>query len=248
MFYAPDIADLPVLPEAEAQHCIRVLRKQMGDLIDITDGKGHFYTTEITEAHPKHCAVKIVETRIQPPLWHNRVEIAIAPTKNLDRIEWFAEKAVEIGIDKITLLKTHHSERTDVKIERIHKILVSAMKQSLKATLPEIQGLTDFQKFVKQPFEGEKYIGHCNAGEKPLLSVLYGGIAGQARNDEWQKGENALILIGPEGDFSEEEVAEALKCGFRAVSLGESRLRTETAALYALQTIHIVNQPAAQSR
>ncbi|GHT25449.1 ribosomal RNA small subunit methyltransferase E [Bacteroidia bacterium] len=242
MFYAPDIATSPVLPEAEAQHCVRVLRKQTGENIDITDGKGHFYTAEITDAHPKHCAVRIVETRTQPPLWHNRVEIAIAPTKNIDRIEWFAEKATEIGIDKITLLKTHHSERKDVKTDRIHKILVSAMKQSQKATLPEIQGMTDFQRFVGQPFEGQKYIAHCNEGEKPLLSALYGGIAGHARND------NALILIGPEGDFSEEEVAEALKHGFQAISLGDSRLRTETAALYALQTIHIVNQLSAQSR
>ncbi|GHT39155.1 ribosomal RNA small subunit methyltransferase E [Bacteroidia bacterium] len=242
MFYAPDIATSLVLPEAEAQHCVRVLRKQAGENIDITDGKGHFYTAEITDAHPKHCAVRIVETRIQPPLWHNRVEIAIAPTKNIDRIEWFAEKATEIGIDKITLLKTHHSERRDVKTDRIHKILVSAMKQSQKATLPEIQGMTDFKRFVGQPFEGQKYIAHCNEGEKPLLSTLYGeGIADQARND------NALILIGPEGDFSEEEVAEALKHGFQAVSLGDSRLRTETAALYALQTIHIVNQLSAQS-
>ncbi|GHT05075.1 ribosomal RNA small subunit methyltransferase E [Bacteroidia bacterium] len=234
LFYAPDIATGFTLPETESQHCVRVLRKQIGDLIDITDGQGHFYKAEITDAHPKHCAVNIVETRLQPPLWHTRIEIAIAPTKNLDRIEWFAEKATEIGIDKITLLKTHHSERKDVKVDRIHKILIAAMKQSMKARVPELQEMTAFKHFVKQPFDGQKYIAHCNSGDKQLLSTIY------------TKGDNTLILIGPEGDFSDDEVAEAIKNGFQPISLGESRLRTETAALYALQTVHIINQLFAQ--
>ncbi|MDR0834123.1 MAG: 16S rRNA (uracil(1498)-N(3))-methyltransferase [Candidatus Symbiothrix sp.] len=251
LFYAPDIATGLTLPEAESQHCVRVLRKQIGDLIDITDGQGHFYKAEITGAHPKQCVVKILETHQQPPLWHNRVEIAIAPTKNLDRVEWFAEKATEIGIDKITLLKTHHSERKDVKVDRIHKILIAAMKQSMKARVPELQAMTAFKQFVQQPFDGQKYIAHCNSGDKTLLSELYAstirGLRASTTLDMTpvkpaMTDKNALILIGPEGDFSEDEVAEALKTGFQPVSLGETRLRTETAALYALQTIHIINQ------
>ena len=240
LFYAPGIAIHLTLPETESQHCVRVLRKQTGDEIDITDGQGHFYKAEITDAHPKHCAVSIVETREQPPLWHNRVELAIAPTKNLDRIEWFAEKATEIGIDKITLLKTYHSERKDVKVDRLQKILIAAMKQSMKARVPELQAMTIFKQFVKQPFDGQKYIAHCNPGDKQLLSELY------ASRDVIITNNNALILIGPEGDFSDDEVAEAIKNGFQPVSLGDTRLRTETAALYALQTVHIINQLSIQ--
>jgi 16S rRNA (uracil1498-N3)-methyltransferase len=156
----------------------------------------------------------------------------VAPTKNLDRMEWLAEKATEIGIDKLTFLKTRYSERKDLKTERIRKILVSAMKQSEKALLPELGELTDFQRFIAQDFAGQKFIPHCYPGEKPLLSHAY------------RPGENALILIGPEGDFSEEEVAAALARGFQAVSLGDTRLRTETAALTVCQTVHILNQIA----
>jgi 16S rRNA (uracil1498-N3)-methyltransferase len=230
LFYAPELLTRPELPEQESQHCIRVLRKQVGDEIDITDGKGHFYKAQIAEAHPKQCKVTIIET-VQPILpWKNNIEIAIAPTKNLDRMEWFAEKATEIGINKISFLKTRFSERKEMKTERIHKILVAAMKQSEKAALPELQEMTDFKNFIRQNFDGQKFIAHCYPGEKPLLSRAY------------HKGENALILIGPEGDFSEEEVALAIRNGFQAISLGESRLRTETAALTACQTVHILNQ------
>ncbi|GHV24791.1 ribosomal RNA small subunit methyltransferase E [Bacteroidia bacterium] len=230
LFYAPDLLASPILPEQESVHCVRVLRKQVGDEIDITDGKGHFFRAQIVDAHPKKCQVEIVEQIEAPRIWNNRIEIAVAPTKNLDRMEWFAEKATEIGIDKITFLKTRYSERKDLKTDRIQKIVVSAMKQSEKAVLPELQEITDFKSFVKQDFQGQKFIAHCYAGEKPLLTQAY------------HSGENVLILIGPEGDFSEEELALALPNGFQAISLGESRLRTETAALTACQTIHIVNQ------
>lgn len=230
IFYAPDILINFELPETESQHCIRVLRKQPGDEIFITDGKGHFFSATIADPHPKHCKVNIVETQKQNSLWENRIEIALAPTKNMDRTEWFAEKATEIGINKISFLKTRYSERKELKTERIQKILISAMKQSEKAILPEIQAMTDFKQFVQQDFNGQKFIAHCYQGEKPLLSQAY------------QKGQNVLILIGPEGDFSEEEVSLALANGFQAISLGESRLRTETAALTACQTIHIVSQ------
>lgn len=230
LFYAPDILTCSELPEIESQHCIRVLRKQTGDAIAITDGKGSLYKAVIAEAHPKHCKVDIVESKTEVLPWKNRIEIAVAPTKNPDRMEWFVEKAVETGIDKISLLRTRYSERKEMKTDRLHKILISAMKQSLKATLPELQETIDFNEFIKQKFEGRKFIAHCRPEEKPLLSRQY------------HKGENVLILIGPEGDFSPEEISAATENGFQPVSLGESRLRTETAALAACQTIHILNQ------
>lgn len=230
IFYAPDIAVNPELPDEEAQHCIRVLRLVEGDEIWITDGKGSFYKAVISRAHPKHCEVTVQESWRQPSLWNFNVHIAVAPTKNMDRMEWFAEKATEIGIDEITCLNSRFSERREVKVARLEKILVSAIKQSQKAALPRLQGMIDFKKFIAQPFEGRKFIAHCNEGEKPLIKDVY------------RKGENALILIGPEGDFSEEEVAAAIAQGFEPISLGQSRLRTETAALVACHTLHILNQ------
>lgn len=230
IFYAPDILTNPVLPEIESGHCIRVLRQQTGDIIDISDGKGFFYKGKITEAHQKKCRIEIVETLAVQKPWTGCLEIAVAPTKNMDRMEWFAEKATEIGIDRISFIKSRYSERKEIKTERIEKIAVSAMKQSEKALLPDISEMIEVKQFIHQSFSGRKFIAHCYPGEKPLLSKIYKG------------GEDATILIGPEGDFSEEEVEAALKCGFEAISLGESRLRTETAALTALQTLHIINQ------
>lgn len=149
----------------------------------------------------------------------------------MDRIEWFSEKCTEIGIDAITLLRCRFSERKEVKTERIEKILISAMKQSLKAILPELEGMTDFKKFITRPFDGQKFIAHCyDENDKSLLKQKY------------EPGNNALILIGPEGDFSPEEVKLALENGFIPISLGNSRLRTETAGVVACQTIHVINQ------
>lgn len=230
IFYTPDIAINNELPEEEAGHCIRVLRLTEGDEILLTDGQGSFHKAAIRRAHPKHCEVDIIETWQQPPLWHFRLHVAVAPTKNMDRMEWFAEKATEIGIDEITCLSCRFSERKEVKPARLEKILVSAMKQSQKATLPRLHGMTGFKQFVAQPFDGRKFIAHCEEEEKPLLKETY------------HPGENALILIGPEGDFSPEEIALAREHGFEAISLGESRLRTETAALVACHTIHVLNQ------
>lgn len=230
IFYTPDIALRAELPEEEAGHCIRVLRLTEGDEILLTDGKGMFYKAAISRAHPKHCEVDILESWQQPALWNFHLHIAVAPTKNMDRMEWFAEKATEIGIDAITCLNCRFSERKEVKPARLEKILVSAMKQSQKATLPVLTGMTDFRTFVTQPFDGRKFIAHCEEGDKKLLKQLY------------QPGENALVLIGPEGDFSPEEIELALKNGFLPISLGESRLRTETAALVACHTIHVLNQ------
>lgn len=230
IFYTPDIATNPELPEEEAGHCIRVLRLAEGDEILLTDGSGSFYKAAIRRAHAKHCEVTILETWKQPALWDFQVHIAVAPTKNMDRMEWFAEKTTEIGIDSITCLNCRFSERKEIKPARLEKILVSAMKQSQKATLPRLSGMVDFKTFVTTPFEGRKFIAHCEEGEKPLLKSTY------------RPGENALILIGPEGDFSPEEIELAKANGFEAISLGESRLRTETAALVACHTIHILNQ------
>ncbi|NDV70096.1 16S rRNA (uracil(1498)-N(3))-methyltransferase [Dysgonomonas sp. 25] len=229
IFYTPDIAVSTELPEEEGKHAVRVLRKTEGDEIYLTDGKGHFYDAKIIEANPKHCFVEIANRIEAPKNWNFNLQIAFAPTKNIDRIEWFAEKATEIGIDHFSPVLCRYSERKEIKLPRIEKILVSAMKQSQKAILPQLDEMIPFAKFIQQPFEGRKFIAHCYDGEKSLLK------------DTYHKGENVLILIGPEGDFSEEEVQKAIEAGFEPISLGESRLRTETAALVACHSIHALN-------
>lgn len=230
VFYTPDILRNPELPEEEAQHCTRVLRLGVGDNITLTDGKGNFYKAEITVANNKRCLVAITETIYQNPLWPCHLHIAVAPTKNMDRNEWFAEKATEIGIDELTFLNCRFSERKVIKTERIEKILISAIKQSLKARLPKLNEMIDFTKFIAQDFKGQKFIAHCYEGEKPLLK------------DVLTPGKDAVVLIGPEGDFSEEEVKAAIERGFTPISLGKSRLRTETAALVACHTMNLMNQ------
>lgn len=229
IFYTPDILSTLQLPEDEGKHCIRVLRKVEGDEILLADGKGFFYDAKIVDANPKHCIVEILNKISTPKYWNFNLQIAFAPTKNIDRIEWFAEKATEIGIDRFTPLSCRYSERKEIKLQRIEKILVSAMKQSQKAVLPELDEMQSFKSFVSQPFDGQKFIAHCYKEEKKQLNEVY------------KKGGNVLILIGPEGDFSEEEVEQAMKNGFEPVSLGESRLRTETAALVACHSIHALN-------
>ena len=231
IFYTPDIASVKELPEEESLHCVKVLRLTEGSEITLADGKGSFYKAVITLAHHKRCGVNIIEEIPAPNPWTFKVHIAIAPTKNMDRIEWFSEKCTEIGIDAITLLRCRFSERKEVKTERIEKILISAMKQSLKAILPELEGMMDFKKFITRPFDGQKFIAHCyDENDKSLLKQKY------------EPGNNALILIGPEGDFSPEEVKLALENGFIPISLGNSRLRTETAGVVACHTLHVINQ------
>lgn len=230
VFYTPDIQTRAELPEEEAAHAVRVLRLQAGDEVVLTDGKGNFYRAEISTATNKRCLVNIVETIPQEPLWSGHLHIAMAPTKNMDRTEWFAEKATEIGFDELSFLNCRFSERKVIKTERIAKILVSAIKQSLKARLPKLNDMTDFNKFITQPFTGQKFIAHCYEGEKPLLKDIV------------RPGENALVLIGPEGDFSKEEVKKAIDNGFTPISLGQSRLRTETAALVACHIVNLQNQ------
>lgn len=230
VFYTPDIQTRAELPEEEAAHAVRVLRLEAGDEVTLTDGKGCFYRAEISAASNKRCLVNVLETLPQEPLWQGHLHLAMAPTKNMDRTEWFAEKATEIGFDELTFLNCRFSERKVIKTERIQKILVSAIKQSLKARLPKLNEMTDFNKFIRQPFNGQKFIAHCYEGEKPLLKDIV------------RRGEDALVLIGPEGDFSEEEVKLAVEQGFQPISLGRSRLRTETAAFVACHILNLCNQ------
>lgn len=230
IFYTPDIETSSELPEEEAAHALRVLRLQPGDEVRLTDGTGNFYRARISVAAHKRCLVDVLQVEPQAPLWSGHLHIALAPTKNMDRTEWFAEKATEIGLDELTFLNCRYSERRLIKTERIRKILVSAIKQSLKARLPRLNEMTDFKDFVTRPFEGQKFIAHCHEGDKPLLK------------DTVRRGEDALVLIGPEGDFSDEEVQLALQAGFTPISLGRSRLRTETAALVACHILNLANQ------
>ena len=231
LFYAPDITTpLYTLPEEESGHCVRVLRLKEGDSLHITDGRGTLYRAVVEESHPKHCTIRIVE---EHPEWEKRpyrLTIAVAPTKNIDRIEWFVEKATECGIDRIVPILCDHSERKVVKQERLEKIAASAMKQSLKAYLPQIDPLTPIKEILAEPFEGVKLIAHC---EEDMERIFLGDVV--------SKGDDVLVLIGPEGDFSVAEIEAARKAGFREITLGNARLRTETAALAATMFTAFVN-------
>lgn len=230
-FYSPDILTDLTLPETESGHCCRVLRMKEGDRIFVVDGKGKEYECEITDAHPKHTAVEIIAEREEPKHWKERIVLAVAPTKNIDRIEWMLEKAVEIGVDEIVLLKCAHSERKNVNADRLEKIIISAMKQSLKATLPVFRGLVPFKEFMQMVDTARKYMGYCDdKTERREFAKEYPG------------NEDLTILIGPEGDFSPEELSLAIEKGFQPVTFGESRLRTESAALFAVTAVHVIDQ------
>jgi 16S rRNA (uracil1498-N3)-methyltransferase len=231
LFYAPAIqGNLFTLDEEESKHCIRVLRLKKGDILHLTDGKGNLYETAISDDHPKRCSVEVLSVQSRYMKRDFCVHIAIAPTKNPGRMEWFLEKVTEIGVDEITPLICEHSERTFINTSRLEKILVSAMKQSLKAYLPKLHDPAEFNPFIQKPFSGQKFIGYCEQDETKLLKNLY------------KTGENALILIGPEGDFSGKEIREAKNSGFIPISLGKSRLRTETAGIVACHTINLANE------
>lgn len=228
-FYTPDIRSSHELPEEEAAHAVRVLRMTEGDEMVLMDGRGTFYKAEVSAASSKRCMFTILDEMPQERQWTGHLHLAMAPTKNMDRTEWLAEKATEIGFDELSFLNCRWSERKVIKTERIQKILVSAMKQSHKPELPVLNEMVDFKKFVQQPFSGQKFIAHCHQDNLPeLRSVM-------------QRDEDVLVLIGPEGDFSEEEVALAEANGFVGISLGKSRLRTETAALVAVHLMHLSN-------
>jgi 16S rRNA (uracil1498-N3)-methyltransferase len=219
-FYTPEPQSMQ-LPPDEAAHAVRVLRLQTGDEIFLMDGRGTFYRASIAETTKKSCTYRIDDTMPQVPAWNGHLHLAMGPTKNLDRTEWLAEKATEVGIDELTFLDCRWSERHIVKPERIERILVAAMKQSRKAWLPQLNAMTPFLAFINRKFDGQKFICHCHEDNLPLLR-------NQLRPDT-----DAVVMIGPEGDFSPEEVEAAEAAGFISVSLGRSRLRTETAALVA---------------
>ncbi|MFY9151950.1 MAG: 16S rRNA (uracil(1498)-N(3))-methyltransferase [Prolixibacteraceae bacterium] len=231
IFYTPELSGKNyTLDETESKHCIRVLRLQQEDEIILVDGRGGFFTAEITDPNPKRCSVKVIKSELQFGLRNFKVQIAIAPTKNMDRIEWFLEKATEIGISRITPLLCRYSERKEIKHDRLEKVMVSAMKQSLKAYLPQLDPLTKFTDLISQPFSGQKFIAHCEEQHREILKNLI------------EPAQNYLILIGPEGDFSTDEIEAAIQAGFRPVSLGDSRLRTETAGLVACHTFNLLNE------
>jgi 16S rRNA (uracil1498-N3)-methyltransferase len=230
IFYAPDIRENAVLPEEESQHAAKVLRLQAGDEIRIVNGVGGYFRATITQPHPKKCFVEIIEELPEIGARDYKLYIAIAPTKNIERFEWFLEKVTEIGIDEITPIVTRFSERKIIKPERLEKIIVSAAKQSQKSRFPQLNPLCTFDELLKNHSTNEKFIAHCRDGEKNLLQNLC------------KKASDTLILIGPEGDFSPEEVEKALSNYFSPISLGNSRLRTETAGIIACATVQFINQ------
>ena len=227
LFYNPHIqGDSFELEEQESKHAIRVLRLVRGDRVILVDGKGGWYEAVITDDHPKHCSLKI-ETRIQgyQPLSYS-LHLAVAPTKNLDRFEWFLEKATEIGITEITPLICRRSERRKLKMERLEKILVSAMKQSLKAFKPMLHEPVSMEEFIKTDRPGTRGIAHCYPMERRGIHKL-------------DHSGTYTLMVGPEGDFTEEEISEAFKAGYLPFHLGSTRLRTETAAIYITTAISL---------
>ena len=228
LFYLENPKDEIILSTEESKHATKVLRKKEGDMLNFTDGKGGFYKAVITLADSRKCRLKIVSNDQKEKQHNYYLHIAIAPTKKMDRYEWFLEKATEIGIDEITPIICSRSERKIIKTERCNRILLSAMKQSLKFHKPKLNEAISLKGFLKQDFEGNKYISHCDGAERIEL-----------KNEKTEK--KTLILIGPEGDFSPNEIEMALKNQFKAVSLGNSRLRTETAGILATHTININN-------
>ena len=219
------------LSEEESWHCVKVLRHKAGDPIAMIDGKGGFYKTTLAEANQKRCSLRIESKGFSEPLRKYKLHIAIAPTKNIERIEWFVEKAVEIGIDEFSFIICKNSERKVIKIDRVHKIVESAVKQSLQRYLPKVNDAVDYSSFIKQTnADDQKHIAHCQTPGLPLFTKQFKA-----------SGSN-LILIGPEGDFTVNEVNAAKEAGYSEVSLGENRLRTETAALYACNAFSVIEK------
>ncbi|WP_337040776.1 16S rRNA (uracil(1498)-N(3))-methyltransferase [Emticicia sp. 17c] len=225
LFFQPDIAQSSFLDVDDSRHCIKVLRKTVKDVIHVVDGQGGLFACEITKANDKKCEFKILTEQRNYQQKDYYVHIAIAPTKNSDRLEWFIEKSVEIGIDEISLIQTRHSERKNQKIDRLEKIAVSAMKQSLKAYLPKINELIPLEKFLTTVAQEQKFLAHLADDAKPLSRCL-------------KPQTSYCILIGPEGDFAEEEIQQARAASFEVVTLGNARLRTETAGMVACTIIN----------
>ena len=232
LFYNPAISSEDkevIFPKDESKHIVKVLRKQEGDNLNITNGKGFLFSAKIIEANHNKCKAKITAVEQE----HDKkyyIHLAVAPTKMNDRFETFLEKATEIGLDKITPIICDHSERKVVKINRFERVLQSAMKQSLHYSMPEISEAISFQEFIQQEQNEQKFIAHCEENEKKSLQK------------ELEPGKSYTILIGPEGDFSSEEIESAIKAGFIPVTLGNTRLRTETAAIVAAHTAALINE------
>ncbi|MBL7810290.1 MAG: 16S rRNA (uracil(1498)-N(3))-methyltransferase, partial [Saprospiraceae bacterium] len=230
LFFTPKIENgFAIFEEEEGRHLSTVLRKKPGDKLRLTDGKGHFYEAELADAGKRQVLARIISSQAAPVSTRGRLHMAIAPTKNMDRLEWFLEKATEIGVDEITPILCKHSERETLRLDRLEKILVSAMKQSLRAWLPQLNPFTKFTDFVKKTGETQKRLAWC--GDEPMPHL----------KNTLQPDQNTVVAIGPEGDFSPEEVTLALSSGFQAVSLGEARLRTETAGIYAVTVFGLLD-------
>ncbi|WP_298263969.1 16S rRNA (uracil(1498)-N(3))-methyltransferase [uncultured Lutibacter sp.] len=216
--------------KTESRHIVRVLRKKEGDAIYITNGLGQLFCSKVLVANDKKCLVKISKIENHPKPWNYYLHIAIAPTKLNDRFEWFLEKATEIGIDEITPIICKHSERKTLKLDRMEKIIQSAAKQSLKFHFPKLNEPMNFQNFITQKFEGDLFIAHCEETQKKSLKLVL------------NPSTKTTILIGPEGDFSTKEITQSLEHKFIPVSLGKSRLRTETAGVVATHSVAFVNE------
>jgi len=233
LFYTENIhGDYAEFDEVEARHAVQVLRKKVGDSLTFVDGKGGWYDSEVVETGKKKLIVKINKSHanFNPP--KIKIHVAIAPTKNIDRFEWFLEKATEMGISSVTPLLCEHSERKRIRPDRLEKILLSAMKQSLKAYLPKLNELTDFQSFIENhetTKDEQRFIAHCQVENLTHLK------------NNCEAGKDVLLLIGPEGDFSKSEIETALAKKYKAVSLGKSRLRTETAGMVGVSLVHFLN-------
>ena len=230
-FYVPNVQDNGELPEEEAMHALRVLRLKSGHEIMLTDGIGNFYKAEITVAATRKCVFKLLETIPQTPIWRGHLHLVVSPTKMMERMEWLVEKATEIGFDRISFINCDNSERRVIKVKRLEKIAVSAMKQSRKAWKPIIDEIVSFDELVAESTEGLRYIAHCYEEIKKVDLFNQLSIS--------DKDEDVTVFIGPEGDFSLSEVKKAIDAGFVSVSLGESRLRTETAALYSVMMANL---------
>jgi len=233
LFYNASITDKTqqfTFDKPESRHIVRVLRKKIGDQLYITNGSGVLFTSEIAIADDKKCLTNIISIDKRSKPWNYNLHIAMAPTKNIDRFEWFLEKATEIGIDEITPILCDRSERKIIKTERLEKIIESAMKQSLKFYLPKLNPLTRLSDFVKKDLQSNLYIAHCEKTDRKNLKTIL------------KPSQNATILIGPEGDFSNSEINNALNHNFTPISLGESRLRTETAGVVATNMVSYINE------
>ncbi|MBG0782427.1 MAG: 16S rRNA (uracil(1498)-N(3))-methyltransferase [Bacteroidales bacterium] len=218
------------LSEEESRHCIKVLRMNSGDAFRITNGKGLIFDATIIDAHPKHLQAELAEGVKGYDHWPFKLSIGIAPTKNSNRLEWFLEKATEMGVDEIYLFESFHSERRKIKLERLQKVMIAAMKQSVKSRLPKLYDVKKLSALFHLPFDGDRFIAWIDDGVR--LTLVKAATPSQ----------NTFVLIGPEGDFSRAEIEESKVAGFVPVSLGASRLRTETAGVAAVHTIQLINQ------